>query len=116
MVDENYLIGSLLLVVGIHFTAYLAYLKVKHDPSMRGYVLGIPGPGYKAYRRFYSDPKYLIISVAATLLLLINWIFGVRDIMREHTSSHSILYVAPVASVLVYSLALYTSKKIFPRY
>ncbi len=87
--------------MGLHFTTYLIYGRVKNKSLVGNYKPGTPG--YDTFRKLVDSNKYLAISVTITLVFIVNTMFDVRRILHG-SSSHSILLVVPVMVVLAFLL------------
>ena len=100
----NFVIDVMMLVIGMHFIAYMLYGRLRRRPLVGDYKPG--DHGYAAFLRFVNNNKYLASAVALTAFFALTTLLDVRRIL-DASSSSSILIWVPVLVVASLFVMLY---------
>lgn len=97
----NYALDVIFLAIGIHFTTYIIYGRLRGKSLVGGYKPGVKG--YDVFRKLVSNNKYFGISIIGTLFFAVNTFFDARSILHG-SSSHSVLVAVPILVILIFVL------------
>ena len=97
-VKGSFFLDVLLLAMGLHFTIYLMYGRIKHKALIGGYKPG--AAGYDAFRKLVNNNRLLVISVVVTAFFIVNTALDARKILQG-PPPHTILVVVPAIIVLM---------------
>jgi hypothetical protein len=98
-----YTFDVLLSVIGLHFTTYLIYGRVKKRALVGNYKPG--AAGYDAFRKIVNNNKYLATSIVLTVVFIAATIAeGLRAF--DQTSSHIFLVAIPIIMIILLLVSL----------
>ena len=98
-----------LAFMSLFFIAYIIYGRINNRSLIGGYKQGVPG--YEVFRKIITN-KYLAISSVLAVLFILNAVLDARRVLQSPYSD-SVLVIAPVGIILLFSVIVLISSGLF---